>query len=114
MATLYRPLADLLREAGCRFERQGKGSHEIWYSPITRRTFTVPANNGRKAACECNPEAGRIAKGVLSSSAYDRLSKAKPIIQSAPDGDGFRFAQPILQFPRRAPRLDYGGGQHLR
>ena len=44
MATFYRELADILREAGCRFERQGKGSHEIWYSPITRRTFTVPAN----------------------------------------------------------------------
>ena len=44
MAALYRALADILREAGCRFERQGKGSHEIWYSPITRRTFTVPAN----------------------------------------------------------------------
>jgi len=35
MAALYRPLADLLREAGCRLERQGKGSHQIWYSPIT-------------------------------------------------------------------------------
>jgi predicted RNA binding protein YcfA (HicA-like mRNA interferase family) len=30
--------------AGCRFERQGKGSHEIWYSPISHQTFTVPAN----------------------------------------------------------------------
>ena len=44
MARLYRELADILREAGCRFERQGKDSHEIWYSPITQRTFTVPAN----------------------------------------------------------------------
>jgi len=34
MAILYRSLAQLLREAGCRFERQGKGSHEIWFSPI--------------------------------------------------------------------------------
>ena len=22
--------------------RSGKGSHEIWYSPLTRRSFTVP------------------------------------------------------------------------
>lgn len=44
MASLYRELADMLREVGCRFERQGKGSHEIWYSPVTRRTFAVPAN----------------------------------------------------------------------
>jgi hypothetical protein len=34
----------LLRQAGCRLERQGKGSHEIWSSPITGRTFSVPRN----------------------------------------------------------------------
>lgn len=44
MASLYRPLTALLLAAGCRFEREGKGSHEIWFSPITNRTFTVPAN----------------------------------------------------------------------
>ncbi len=32
-----------LREAGCRFERPGKGDHEIWYSPITDVRFTVDA-----------------------------------------------------------------------
>jgi hypothetical protein len=26
---------------GCRFERQGKGDHEIWYSPNTNRRFVV-------------------------------------------------------------------------
>ena len=31
----------LLRAAGCRFERQGKGDHEIWFSPITERRFPV-------------------------------------------------------------------------
>ena len=30
-----------LRESGCSFERQGKGDHEIWYSPITRIRFVV-------------------------------------------------------------------------
>jgi hypothetical protein len=28
-------LRDLLRGAGCFMVRQGKGSHEIWHSPIT-------------------------------------------------------------------------------
>jgi hypothetical protein len=28
-------LKQLLRDAGCTFERQGKGDHEIWFSPIT-------------------------------------------------------------------------------
>ena len=35
-----RALRDI-RKAGCVFVRQGKGSHEIWYSPITKRNFPV-------------------------------------------------------------------------
>ena len=31
----------MLVEAGCYFERQGKGDHEIWYSPITDRRFVI-------------------------------------------------------------------------
>jgi hypothetical protein len=34
-------LKRMLQAAGCRFERQGKGDHEIWYSPNTRRRFVV-------------------------------------------------------------------------
>lgn len=44
MADLYRRLSRLLREAGCELQRQGKGSHEVWYSPTTGRTFSVPTN----------------------------------------------------------------------
>ncbi len=44
MADLYRRLARLLRDGGCELRRQGKGSHEIWYSPLTKRTFSVPRN----------------------------------------------------------------------
>lgn len=31
-------------EAGCRFIRPGKGSHEIRWSPIVERHITVPTN----------------------------------------------------------------------
>jgi len=41
---MYRRLAALLQAAGCEFRRQGKGSHEIWWSPITQRNFVVPRN----------------------------------------------------------------------
>jgi hypothetical protein len=34
-------LKRLLGAAGCRFERPGKGDHEIWFSPITQRRFTL-------------------------------------------------------------------------
>jgi hypothetical protein len=37
-----KPLCDLLGAAGCVPVRQGKGSHEIWQSPITKRNFAVP------------------------------------------------------------------------
>jgi len=40
-ATLTPKLKKLLLEAGCSLERQGKGDHEIWYSPITDRRFVV-------------------------------------------------------------------------
>lgn len=39
---LYRSLVKLLRESGCDLVRQGKGSHEIWFSPLTNRNFPVP------------------------------------------------------------------------
>jgi hypothetical protein len=41
MASYTRVLKRILREAGCDFEREGKGDHEIWYSPITEIRFVV-------------------------------------------------------------------------
>jgi len=35
-------LRDLLRAADCTMVRQGKGSHEIWHSPTTKRNFAAP------------------------------------------------------------------------
>ncbi len=43
-SNLYPELVRLLKRAGCEIIRQGKGSHEIWYSPLSRRTFSVPRN----------------------------------------------------------------------
>jgi predicted RNA binding protein YcfA (HicA-like mRNA interferase family) len=37
-----RELRALLRAGGCTFVRQGRGSHEIWHSPLTGRNFPVP------------------------------------------------------------------------
>ena len=31
-----------LKRAGFEFDRQAKGSHEIWYKPDTRRKTTIP------------------------------------------------------------------------
>jgi hypothetical protein len=37
-----RALRELLRASGCTMVLQGKGSHEVWHSPITKRYFPVP------------------------------------------------------------------------
>ncbi|EAN4946475.1 type II toxin-antitoxin system HicA family toxin [Salmonella enterica] len=39
---LYPKLTELLIASGCYFDRQGKGSHEIWFSPISQKKFSVP------------------------------------------------------------------------
>lgn len=41
-ATFDRELIRLLEEAGCHLVRYGKGSHQIWHSPVTNRHFIVP------------------------------------------------------------------------
>ena len=41
MTDYSKPLKKRLRDAGCEFEWQGKGDHEIWYSPITGIRFVV-------------------------------------------------------------------------
>ena len=41
-SNLYPELVRLLKKAGCKLVRQGKGSHEIWYSPVSYRNFSVP------------------------------------------------------------------------
>ena len=41
MADFAPAVKKLLQEAGCWVVRQGKGDHEIWYSPHTDRKFPV-------------------------------------------------------------------------
>jgi len=41
-ATFDREVIQLLEKAGCNLVRAGKGSHQIWHSPITKRNFPVP------------------------------------------------------------------------
>ena len=44
MAENYTPrVKALLVRDGCVFVRQGKGDHEIWFSPVSSRRFMVDA-----------------------------------------------------------------------
>jgi hypothetical protein len=61
-----RPLRDLLRAAGCTLVRQGKGSHEIWYSPITKRNFAVPIGIPSRHTANAILRQAGLPKGVLN------------------------------------------------
>jgi len=41
MAEFEKKVREILKEYKCTFTRHGKGDHDIWYSPITKRYFTV-------------------------------------------------------------------------
>jgi hypothetical protein len=45
MAGFGRPLKKLLEDHGCYYVRPGKGDHQIWYSPILKRNFSVDFNS---------------------------------------------------------------------
>ncbi|MCA4780484.1 type II toxin-antitoxin system HicA family toxin [Acinetobacter towneri] len=37
----YHQLIEILKKNNCRFVREAKGSHEIWFSPVSAKNFTV-------------------------------------------------------------------------
>jgi predicted RNA binding protein YcfA (HicA-like mRNA interferase family) len=59
MANFYPDLVKILRDNGCTLVRKGKGSHEIWYSPVNRRHVTVPrTTKSRHTANDVLKQAG--------------------------------------------------------
>ena len=43
----YRELTRKLRRLGCEFDRQGRGSHEVWRNPATRSRTAIPNQRGK-------------------------------------------------------------------
>ena len=41
MAEYEKKVRKVLKEHGCRFERHGKGDHDMWYNPGNGRSATV-------------------------------------------------------------------------
>lgn len=59
MAGFLKELKALLVAAGCQFVRQGRGDHEIWFSPISNQHFTVDCGTkSRHTANETLKQAG--------------------------------------------------------
>jgi len=48
MANFSRRVRVILRKHGCKLVRQGKGDHEIWYSPIVNANFAVDGKITKK------------------------------------------------------------------
>jgi predicted RNA binding protein YcfA (HicA-like mRNA interferase family) len=42
----YREIVKRLKELGFQFDRQARGSHEIWFNPSSRRYTTIPNHPG--------------------------------------------------------------------
>lgn len=42
MSDYGKAVREILKENGCSFLRQGRGSHEVWTSPNAGEPFTVP------------------------------------------------------------------------
>ena len=59
MANFYRELVAILRATGCQPVRSGKGSHEIWFSPVSKRNISLPrSTKSRHTANEVLKQAG--------------------------------------------------------
>ena len=57
MYKTYREVSKLLRRHGCTLIRKSK--HIVWYSPITRRNFTVPHGGVKdKGSLPQHPQTG--------------------------------------------------------
>jgi predicted RNA binding protein YcfA (HicA-like mRNA interferase family) len=44
----YTELVRKLRRVGVEFYRQGKGSHEVWWDPVTGRRAMIPNHPGQE------------------------------------------------------------------
>ncbi len=59
MAEYEKKVRKILSENGCAFVRHGKGDHDIWHSPISKRNFTVDGKiKSRFTANEIMKQAG--------------------------------------------------------
>ena len=50
MADFTRAVKGVLLENNCHFVRYGKGDHEIWFSPVTGRSFTVDGSISKRSS----------------------------------------------------------------
>ena len=103
MADLYRDVVAILRANGCILARKGKGSHEIWYSPVNGRHVTVPRTTKSRAHGERCSQAGRTAQGILAMTA-DPVATARDLLRcpsvTPAEGGALAFIESVLEAAR--------------
>jgi predicted RNA binding protein YcfA (HicA-like mRNA interferase family) len=59
MAEYEKKVRNILLQYGCYFIRRGKGDHDIWYSPVTKRHITIDSKiKSRHTANEILKQSG--------------------------------------------------------
>ena len=59
MAEFEKKVRAILKENNCYFVRHGKGDHDIWFSPLSKHTFTVDSKiKSRHMANEIMKQSG--------------------------------------------------------
>ena len=59
MAEYEKAVREVLRSHGCCFVRHGKGDHDMWYSPLSKRSFPVDSKiKSRHVANEIMKQSG--------------------------------------------------------
>ena len=53
MAEYEKKVRDILKKHGCHIVRQGKGDHEIWFSPVSGKNFPVDSKIRSRHIANC-------------------------------------------------------------
>ena len=53
MAEYEKKVRAVLKDNGCHFVRRGKGDHDIWHNPATKKTFPVDTKIKSRHMANC-------------------------------------------------------------
>ncbi len=80
----YSDVTRRLRSLGFRFDRQAKGSHEIWWNPETRNRTTVPNHPGTLPEGTLPQSCVRPTSNPTTSSKQDNRQSSKNVQDEEP------------------------------
>jgi len=64
MADYTKQIKKILSDSGCYFVRHGKGDHDIWYSPISNKPFTVDGSIKKRTSANKTLLSAGVSKKV--------------------------------------------------